>query len=144
MKKMAVLLRVKSTLLGVFFTASPFASIFAVDALRYSFNFMDSAGMFYGLLLLLQVIIGYIGAKVNQATKVVKDNRILKGYVLLPVILVSILPPLIGRPTLTGNGFLSLCLEAFDSYIIQMCGLTSVLCFFATNSINNKRGQVED
>ena len=76
MKKMAVLLRVKSTLLGVFFTASPFASIFAVDALRYSFNFMDSAGMFYGLLLLLQVIIGYIGAKVNQATKVVKAKRI--------------------------------------------------------------------
>ena len=67
-----------------------------------------------------------------------------RGYVLLPVILVSILPPLIGRPTLTGNGFLSLCLEAFDSYIIQMCGLISVLCFFATNSINNKRGQVED
>lgn len=130
-------IRVRSILLGILFAISPIVTIFIAEVLKNSYNY--SPKIFYGLLLLLQMFIGFVGEKINQIEKTGDTGKVLKIYVIIPVALLSILPLLMRGQGLGGTGYTTLYLEALSGYLFQICGLVSVLCFFATSWIGSRK-----
>lgn len=130
-------MRSRYILLGLLFALSPIITIFIVEVLK-AFCMFNSAQVFYGLLLLLQIFIGIIGSQIgNVRTDSAKDMR--KIYMIIPVLLFCCLPVFIKEPGLSGNGYMTVYLEALYTYVFQICGVISVLTFFVADWIGNKK-----
>lgn len=132
-------MRVKSILLGVLFATSPIVTIFIAQVLKDSYNLLFNSKMFYGLILLLQIFVGFMGEKINQIVKTGELDKVLKIYVVIPVALLSIFPMLMYGRGVRGTGYTAMYLEAMTGYIFQICGIVSVLCFFVANWMGSRK-----